>query len=603
MPIPRCILVHKGFEMSNRINLLLMLILSQIFLQSSIAQETPQIKAAIKRGVSFIKSKISDEKRGGFRALYAYALLKAGEPVNGAAISQSIETVQAKVKNGVYTPTNTWIYEAGCDAMLLADANGNAYQEELMAIRDFILSKQHTGGYWDYKPDHNHYFRGDTSITQYGILGLWAIERAGVPVPQSAWNSTARWHVGVQFADGGYNYHPGATSGYERGGTSINLTNASLGSMMVARLYLFPGAGDIGSGNAGQKSTPSKQNDDSKVPAVLKKIDLDKSKKEKKKPNAPAEPVQNRIGITALDNSIKAGMNWAARHYVVVNSAVPKMYYYYTVERFAALAGISKIGNHDWYQECSAALLKMQNKDGSWKSPYGLSTGTSFAILFLKRPTAKLLGRPIEPADPIGGGLLAGGRGLPENLSTVRMVDGKVQSREISSPLDELLNELQKPQGLNMQAAQKALIEKVQFGDRKALLGQFDLLTKLSRHKDAESRRTAIWALGRSDQLKAVPLILERLKKEPKNVDMMVEANNALCWIARRADGPPPYPQHSRKMALNPLAGLPEDVSDDKKNGAVEKWHREILLRWSRWYEQVRPYKERDGLADLENLP
>ncbi len=47
------------------------------------------------------------------------------------------------------------------------------------AIARYLLSKQKANGSWDYESRTN----GDTSISQYAVLGLWEAENAGATVP------------------------------------------------------------------------------------------------------------------------------------------------------------------------------------------------------------------------------------------------------------------------------------------------------------------------------------------------------------------------------------------------------------------------------------
>ena len=48
---------------------------------------------------------------------------------------------------------------------------------------------------------------GDTSISQYAVLGLWEAENAGVDVSPSVWDRAASWFMSVQSSAGSWNYH------------------------------------------------------------------------------------------------------------------------------------------------------------------------------------------------------------------------------------------------------------------------------------------------------------------------------------------------------------------------------------------------------------
>src|SRR5207247_2484719 len=108
---------------------------------------------------------------------------------------------------------------------------------------NYLISAQRPGGEWDYP---NPSF-GDTSITQYAILGLWEAVRSGVTVPKKVWDKAAGWHVSRQLRDGSFTYHPS-----DRGpdiqipgmGGTHSMTAAGTASLLVCRLHLYHGAGD-----------------------------------------------------------------------------------------------------------------------------------------------------------------------------------------------------------------------------------------------------------------------------------------------------------------------------------------------------------------------
>ena len=128
--------------------------------------------------------------------------------------------------------------------MALANADPVKYKPQIEAIAKYIISAQHATGQWDYP---NGVGNGDTSISQYGILGLWEAARAGVAVPKRVWDKAASWHVTNQLRDGSFTYHPappspdGVTLGMP--GTH-SMTAAGTASLLVCRLHLYPGASD-----------------------------------------------------------------------------------------------------------------------------------------------------------------------------------------------------------------------------------------------------------------------------------------------------------------------------------------------------------------------
>ncbi|MDA0284214.1 MAG: HEAT repeat domain-containing protein, partial [Planctomycetota bacterium] len=126
-------------------------------------------------------------------------------------------------------------------------------------------------------------------------------------------------------------------------------------------------------------------------------------------------------------------------------------------------------------------------------------------------------------------------------------------------------------------------------GNREELIGEIERIRELARHPDAEVRRTAIWALGRSGQLKDADLLINAL--QDFNVDVLVEANNSLCYLSRKIDGV--------GIPTSPFDDLPEDATEAQRNTALDPWKKEALARWKAWYIRVRPYKDRNDLFEL----
>ena len=541
----------------------------------------PRVSVAIRNAAGYLRNNIK-KASGAKRNLAALALLLAGEPPNSPLITDSVKQIRSLIKDGKYEPRSEdeHIYGAGVNATLLADLDPAALRPELEAITNYVIASQGDDGSWDYPGGRRTV--GDTSISQYGMLALWAGERAKIPIPPEVYQKIVAWHQKTQNKRGGFSYHPGTKAGYEQGAPTLTNSAAGTGSLLIARMFLRPNAP---AGKWEQSSRPRKAADkstpDRRKLGVLKKVDLDSGTLQTKKKQTGT--------AVAFDSTIERSLGWLRVNFRDRGSNPDHpMYYYYTLERMAALGNIRTLGSHDWYQECSNVVLPTQTKNGDFKikSYSGPLVGTSLAILFLTKSTAKVLGRPV-PGN-IGTGLMAGGRGLPANLKTVRMKDGRVESPKKNAPFETLLAELDKPQSLDIAAAQKAIVEKVQLGDRKALIGQVARLKKLVDHPNADVRRTAIWALGRSSDLRLVPLLLKAL--EDSDVDVMIEARNALCWISRKPLG--------FGLSPSPFDGISEQAGKSQKDRAITKWRTEAVRRWRAWYLKIRRYEERDDLLD-----
>ena len=210
--------------------------------------DDPPIKPAIDKGVSYLRSKAANQY-GGYNALCVYAMLKAKVKASDPAIAVVLGKIIRKVSaSGADKPPEHFVYEAGVDLMALEAADAEKYRSQIEAIVAYLLKEQLPNGSWDYPAKNNN---GDTSITQYAVLGLWAADRAGVKVPMDAWNRAANWYVKTQLkGDGGgaFAYHPAASvAGDLDRKPSHSMTAAGAGSLMVTRLFLHPNAKGLGS--------------------------------------------------------------------------------------------------------------------------------------------------------------------------------------------------------------------------------------------------------------------------------------------------------------------------------------------------------------------
>jgi len=277
--------------------------------------------------------------------------------------------------------------------------------------------------------------------------------------------------------------------------------------------------------------------------------------------------------LAAIDNSIGRAKGWLADHFTVAPESSWDLYYLYGLERLAALAGIQEIDGHDWYAEGAAHLVAKQKPGGTWSDQSGIDPATAFGVLFLGKATEKMLGRkPVRRIPKFGGGLLIGGRGLPENLATLQVDQGAVRVRKLKGPVDELLAELENAQSRQVESAQAALVEKIATDDPEALIGHADRLLKLARDKRVEVRRTVFWALGRTNELRTVPTLIGGLS-DP-DPDCRIEARNALRFISKRIDVREP----------------PDEATAEQQASAI--------TYWKKWYLNVRPYDERDDLPE-----
>ncbi len=547
------------------------------------AEKPPEVLAAVRKALDYLQ-KNAQTVTAHESGLVAYTCISAGMSPDDPSVKVLIDKILLKFKSDEYKPELHHYYEAGVDAMALAAADKQKYRDQIQLVANYLLKHQRVNGAWDYPGQNNG---GDTSISQYGMLGLWAAARAGVEIPVKALDTAATWHLQTQLKNGAFCYQPLAVE------TSAkhSMTMAGVGSLGIARLLMSRNAHALET-IAEEPEVKTKKNE--KAFGILERVTA-KETPDNPFPAAPSDAnYKPQVSSRDLDAAMKRGLGWLASNYTVDKNALGwHLYYLYGLERAASLANLEKIGSHDWYAEGYRVLLKIQDADGGWTDIGGKISATCFAVLFLVRATEKLVPNAPPPkaapkAATFGGGLLAGGRGLPTDLANVDTKDGNLTAKKTDTPLDKLLAELENPKSLKVESAQAALVEAVQIGQREQLIGQKDLLLKLAKDSRVEVRRTAFWALARCNDLRVAPVLIQGLMDA--DFDAAVEARNALCVLSRRPRG--------FGLPDDLIAKLPENAAQAEKDSAFEKWRDADIRRWREWYQSVRPYSERDKLPD-----
>ena len=194
------------------------------------AEKPPEVLAAVRKALDFLQKNgqvVAPPESG----LVAYTCISAGMSPDDPFVKGFIDKILLKFKSDGYLPEHHHNYEAGVDAMALAAADKLKHREKIQLIANYLLKNQRVNGSWDYFGQEHG---GDTSISQYGMLGLWAAARAGVEIPVKALDQAASWHLQTQLRNGAFCYQP---LGVE---TSMkhSMTMAGVGSLGIARLLM-----------------------------------------------------------------------------------------------------------------------------------------------------------------------------------------------------------------------------------------------------------------------------------------------------------------------------------------------------------------------------
>ena len=145
------------------------------------APASAQQESAVLGGVQYLRAHAAGQNAGE-SAMIALAMLKAEVPHGDPVLSACLAKVRSRFTSSAYIPERNngqGAYEAGASAMALASQDAVANRGYLAMIASYLTANQNANGSWDYTGRTS----GDTSITQYAVLGLWEAESAGIEVP------------------------------------------------------------------------------------------------------------------------------------------------------------------------------------------------------------------------------------------------------------------------------------------------------------------------------------------------------------------------------------------------------------------------------------
>jgi hypothetical protein len=514
----------RALRAESRLILLVLFVLSAAC--PALAQQDPAVLAA----VQYLRGHTRNAPTGQ-SAMIALALIKAEVPANDPDLQACLERIRARFTTSTYEPemaSGAGVYEAGVSSMVLAnqDAEGNRFWIKLVA--DYLLSKQKANGSWDYA----HRDRGDTSISQYAVLGLWEAENAGVDIPPSTWERAASWYMSVQSAAGSWCYHRDEPQHAE----TLSMTAAGVGSLLICQRQLDKY-------RHVQKGTSN----------LLKSLVVEKGFGDYR----PA------ISNAQLDQAIRRGMAWISANFAFTDAVVGQTPYYmlYGIERIGALADREKIGRVDWYDKGRTFITSTQQTDGSWKGTHGNDMNTVWAVLFLTKSTKKTLQRVV--IKKLGAGTLLGGRELRGDLTAMTVAGGRVVNRPMNGAVEGMLAVLEDPRAAEADAAVEGMVERYYQEGPEVLRPHKTRFRKMLNDRDPGVRRVALWALAHTGDIDVVPTLIEALLDPDEEV--VGAAKLGLQLLSRKIDGMGPEPS------------------------ATPEARQAAAARWRAWYSAIKP--------------
>ncbi|MGB7158179.1 MAG: DUF4159 domain-containing protein, partial [Tepidisphaeraceae bacterium] len=351
------------------------------------------------RDASLKGQEVKGGQWGGETALATYALLAAGESPQDERLAKAIDFLKKADLIGVYAlALRAHVYlllpaTPELKGLIAKDAN---------TLRPMLKTKGDASGFFDYTDTPNRSY--SHSRGNYGVLGMWALEQAGVEVPIDFWKIVEKGWIAHQDPSGGWTYQLNSTHPLTPG-----MTAAGVATLFITQDYVNPGRG--------LNCTPS--------------------------PQSPA---------------LEKGLKWLEDNFakVATNEDYARDFPFptlYACERVGVASGLKYFGKVNWYQHGADWLIKKQNKNGSFAevSKSGDISDTAFALLFLARGRSPIVVNKLDysAGAPEGAGG-AGGAKVNWNIRPrdaarlVRWVGKSVerdlhwQITNLSAPADEL---------------------------------------------------------------------------------------------------------------------------------------------------------------------
>ena len=496
-------------------------------------KESPEVRAMVDKGKKFL-AEDSRETRLGGRCLIALVFMKEGE-MNHPRVYEALKACQEAAAKGNAED----VYTNGLAIIFLSDLDAKAHRNTIQFFMAAMQRRQKQHGGWGYDGRST----GDTSQSQYGCLSAWEAFQKGVSINAGSIDRIARWLINTQDPSGGWGYQGkvgSPESPVEQTEITCSMVSAAMGSLLIcADLVgiLKPGAAEQTEGESEKDLLPQ---------AV--RIT---SARDKTRPRLGGSTINRQ----ELLGAVRRGNAWMDKNYEIEIERY-NSYYLYALERYKSLQAILE-GDEEyepkWYNDGVKYLQRTQEKDGSWSTGCGPECDTAFSILFLIRSMETALGS-------LGEGAALAGRGLPTDISKLKVRGGKLVVEQAKTEIDALLGDLDD--------AKLADLDAVISGSSELVIGNVDeksirRLKQLVRSGEPVARIVAVKALAQTGDFDHVPTLLYALAdNDPR---LAIEARDGLRFISRRFEG----------------FGLKNKFSRDEQLEALD--------RWVKWYEGVRP--------------
>jgi len=507
----------------------------------AVTPESPEVLAMIDKAIAFLDKQTHDPTHDevGGKCLIGLAYLKRGAPHDHPRVVAALNACRESVESEKATIYN---YGKAIAIIFLAELNSAAHRDLINKYVAMLEEHQKPHGGFGYLAE----MTGDTSQTQYAALAYWELMNHGISPDAESVQKCLAWIMRTRDPSGVWGYR-GVDPGPN--GKLVEQTSNPGVSMAAAGMSTSMLLGNcVGLLNAPTTEAAAAAPED--LPPALRREQVQEERV--RAPALPAGPIDRNKLLSTLE----AGRQWYAKNFTL-DVASYQSYYLYSIERYKSFEEIlsgQRVEEPDWYNAGVKMLKERQQPSGSWNDGTGESISTAFSVLFLLRSTQK----SIEAS--LGLGTLVGGRGLPRDLSKVKLRGGKMVVEHNPTEVDQLLGLLDDSQSDALDALldDPAALQVTDVGPDQARR-----LEQVVKSGSAGARLLAVRALGKLRDVNHAPTLIFALTDPDKRV--VREARDGLRSISRNFEG----------------FGPPDNFDKDEQGRAVE--------RWKAWYQTIRP--------------
>lgn len=496
--------------------------------------ESPEVLEVIDKGLKYLESQTHGEVGG--KCLIALAFHKRGMSLGHPKIQEAIEACRQSVNE---EKQRGYLYGKCIAIIFLTELDATTHRDLINSYVSQLKDHQKEHGGFGYQGIPS----GDTSQTQYAALAYWELLNHGITPDSDSVQRCLNWLMRTRDPSGVWGYQgidPGNFNLVEQPDKpGLSMTAAGMsGTLILGNLV-----GLLQPPNAETAQTASE------LPSALQRVEKPGATR------APSLPAGN-VDPQRLVETVAAGRGWFDKNFGFEVHEY-QSYYFYSVERIRSFqeyldGDISE--EPEWYNEGFKRLKETQSADGSWSDSSGQACATAFSVLFLLRSTQK----SIEAS--LGEGTLVGGRGLPSDLSKLKLRGGKLIVDQKPTEADALLGMLDDS---NSAALDELLDNPAALSVTSVDPSDARRLQQVAKSGPAAARLLAVRALAKLRSVDYAPTLIFALTDPDRRV--VREARDGLRSISRNFEG----------------YGPSDNFEEPERQAAV--------ARWKEWYQTVRP--------------